>query len=109
MSKKVKVVALLKAKDGMTDAEIRNHWLNVHAKITGGYKNIKGYRVNLPLDGFSEENKALGYDGTAELWWDSVEDMNEDFASENGSKASADADSWVAECISFYSEEFIIL
>lgn len=108
MSQKVKIVALLKAKDQMTKEEIKEHWLNVHAKITGSYKNMKGYRINLPLDEFKEAHNGLPYDGTAELWWDSIEDMNEDFTSETGTAAGKDGELWIQSCISIFTEEFIV-
>jgi len=49
------------------------------------------------------------YDGTAELWWDSVEEMEKSFESEIGKIAGADADEFCDIRIHIYTEEHIVI
>ena len=92
MSEPVKLIALLKAKPGMSREEFRRRWVEEHAPFPLQFKNLKGYRVNIALEEFQELEGELPFDGTAELWWDSLEEMQEDFASEIAGPAGADAD-----------------
>ena len=49
------------------------------------------------------------YDGTAELWWDSVEAMEAAFASEEGKIAGVDADKFAEVRIHIYTEEHVVV
>ncbi len=104
----VKVIAFLKAKPGMSRAEFEKRWVAGHTPLTLKFKNMKGYRVNVAIDEFQDLQGELPYDGTAELWWDSLEDMHEDFASAEGKIAGADADSFTAVRWHLYTREHII-
>ena len=42
MSQPVKLIALLKAKPGMTQAEFEKRWVEGHAPFTLKFKNLKG-------------------------------------------------------------------
>lgn len=107
MSQAVKLISLLKAKPGVTKEEFKRHWLEDHAPLTLRFKNLKSYRINITTDEYQEITGVLPYDGTAELWWNSIEEMKEDFASSAADEALADADSFMNK-IHIYTEEFII-
>jgi len=108
MSKQVKVVGLITKKyPEMSDADFYKHWLEVHAPMLPGLKNIKGYRINFPIAEYQDLD-VLPYAGTAELYWDSVEAMKEDFASEVWAAAGADAGLFL-EGIHLYMEEHVII
>jgi uncharacterized protein (TIGR02118 family) len=94
MSQPVKLIALLKAKPGMGRAAFEKRWVEQHAPMVLKFKHLKGYRINVAIDEYQELTGELPYDGTAELWWDSLEDMHADFASPEGKAAGADADTF---------------
>ena len=108
MSQPVKLIALLKASPGMSRAEFRERWVDGHAPFTLKFKNLKGYRINVAIDEYQEIEGELPYDGTAELWWDSLEEMQEDFASPEAQVAGADADSFCVIRTHIYTREHIL-
>ena len=108
MSKPVKLIALLKASPGMSREEFGRRWVDGHAPLTLKFKNLKGYRINVAIDEYQELEGELPYDGTAELWWDSLEEMQEDFASQEAQTAVADADTFTVVRTHIYTEEFVL-
>jgi uncharacterized protein (TIGR02118 family) len=103
----VKVVALLKAAPGMSREEFRQRWVDEHAPLTLRMERLRGYRVNVAVEQQEIEGE-LPYDGTAELWWDSLEDMQADFDSEAGLRAGADADTFTVVRQHIYTEEHVL-
>lgn len=109
MSEPVKLIALLKAKPGMSLADTKKRWVDEHAQLTLKFKHLKGYRINIALEEYQEIKGELPYDGTAELWWDSLEEMKEDFASPEAKAAVADANTFTAfPNIHIYTREYIL-
>jgi uncharacterized protein (TIGR02118 family) len=106
----VKCIALLKRKPGITREEFARRWLNDHIKLSSKLPNCRGYLINVAIphqpDG---DNLEPIYDGTAELWWDSVEDMEKSFDTEIGKIAGADADEFCEIRIHIYTEEHIVI
>ena len=109
MSQAIKVIALLKAKPGMSRADFEKRWVGEHAPLNLKFKNLKGYRVNIALEDYQDIEGELPYDGTAELWWDSIEEMEEDFATPEGVAAGADADEFTVMRMHLYTREHVIL
>jgi uncharacterized protein (TIGR02118 family) len=105
MKKKVKVIALLKTKPGMSQEDLKEYYFKKHAPIDLKFKNLKGYSFSL-VDLTSQNENT--YNGVAELYWDSIEEMNEDFESEAGKEGGADAASFTSEIVSLTTEEFVI-
>ena len=108
MEKKVKVIALLKAKAGMSLDEFKKYYLENHAPLDLKFKYLRGYTFSLALENYPDQNNDRLYDGIAELWWDSIEDMEADFNSPEGKDGGKDASSFTREIISIYTEEFEI-
>jgi uncharacterized protein (TIGR02118 family) len=108
MAKPVKLIALLKAKPGLSREEFAQRWVEGHAPLTLRFKNLRGYRINVAIEEHQELEGELPYDGTAELWWDSLEEMQEDFASEAAATAVADADTFTVIRTHIYTEEFVL-
>ena len=108
MPQPVKLIALLKAKPGMSLAEFEKRWVEGHAPFTLKFKNLKGYRINIAIDEYQEIKGELPYDGTAELWWDSLEEMKEDFDSPEAKTAVADADTFTVVRTHIYCREHIM-
>ena len=108
MSQPVKLIALLKAKPGLSWAEFEKRWVEDHAPLTLKFKNLKGYRINVAIDEYQEIEGELPFDGTAELWWDSVEDMQADFDSPEAEAAVADADTFTVVRTHIYTREHVL-
>jgi uncharacterized protein (TIGR02118 family) len=108
MAKPVKLIALLKANPGLSRDEFAQRWVEGHAPLTLRFKNLNGYRINVAIEEYQELEGELPYDGTAELWWDSLEEMQEAFASDEAGTAVADADTFTVVRTHIYTEEFIL-
>lgn len=108
MAQPVKLIALLKAAPGMDRAAFAERWVEGHAPLTLRFPNLKGYRINVAIDEYQEIEGELPFDGTAELWWESVEDMQEDFASDVAAEAVADADTFTVLRTHIYTREYVL-
>ncbi len=107
MSQSIKLISLLKAKPGVSREEFKRHWLEDHAPLTLRFRNLKGYRINIAADEYQEIEGELPYDGTAELWWDTLEEMKEDFSSTAADDALADCRTFMVNT-HIYTKEYII-
>lgn len=103
----IKLIALLKRKPGITMEEFKTRWVEEHTKLSAKLPGLIDYRINIAIDEQEIEGE-LPYDGTAELWWDSLEDMKASFDTEIGSIAGADADEFCEIRQHIYTEEFVI-
>lgn len=95
MSQPVKLIALLKAAPGMSREEFSRRWIEGHAPFALRFPNLKAYRINVAIDEYQAMEGDLPYDGTAELWWDSLEEMQEAFDSEAAAAAVADVNEFI--------------
>ena len=108
MSNPVKLIALIKGHPGKhTPEEFGEYWLKTHAPYTLQFKNLKEYRINLPITEYQEIEGELPFSGTAELWWDSLEEMQEDFASPEAAAALGDAAKFMTP-IHIYTKEYVM-
>jgi uncharacterized protein (TIGR02118 family) len=103
----IKLIALLKRKPGMTREQFSKRWVEEHTKISNKLPGLRGYRINIAT---SRQPEGTGdepiYDGTAELWFDSIDAMEASFATELGILAGADGDKFAAVRTHIYTEEF---
>lgn len=74
----------------MTREEFRRRWIEGHAPFALRFPNLRGYRINIAVDEYQAIEGELSYDGTAELWWDSLEEMRDAFDSPEAEAAVAD-------------------
>jgi uncharacterized protein (TIGR02118 family) len=106
----VKLVALLKRKPGMSRDEFARRWIQSHAPLAAQLPGLRGYRINIAThrqpEGTGQEPP---YDGTAELWWDSIDAMEAAFATDIGQRAGADADEFASVRLHLYTEEHVIV
>jgi uncharacterized protein (TIGR02118 family) len=106
----VKLVAFLKRKPDITREAFARRWVESHAPLAAQLPGLRGYRINIATerqpDGADREPL---YDGTAEMWWDSVEAMEEAFATDLGRRAEADADEFASVRIHVYTTEHVIV
>lgn len=106
----IKLIALLKRKPGLTREEFADRWLNDHIKLSSKMPGLRGYRVNIAIDHQPDGDGVEPiYDGTAELWWDSVEAMEAAFDSPEGKIAGEDADQFAELRIHIYTEEHFVV
>lgn len=79
----------LQKKDGMSEDEFRDYWLNTHAAIArDGYENLRTYTVHL-VTGVAGKGEPL-YDGVAEMTWDDRDGFVADMRSEAASHGNED-------------------
>jgi len=106
----VKLVALLKRRPGITEAEFARRWVQDHTKLASQLPGLRGYRINIAT---TQQPAGTGpeviYDGTAELWWESIEAMEAAFATDIGRRAGADADEFASVRIHLYTTEHVIV
>lgn len=106
----IKLIALLKRKPGMTREEFAKRWVEEHTQISRKLPGLRGYRINIATarqpEGADQEPL---YDGTAEMWWDSVDEMEASFNTEIGKRAGNDGDSFTVVRQHLYTEEYDIV
>ncbi len=104
----VKLIAFLKRKQGMSLAEFRDYWVNEHTKISARLPGLKGYYINIATERQPDGEDAY-FDGTAELWWDSIDEMEAAFASDIGIAAGVDAEHFASFRVHLYTDEHTIV
>lgn len=105
----VKLIALLKRKPGMSMDEFKRRWVEEHTKLSTQIPGLRGYRINIATPQQPEGVDEPIYDGTAELWFDSIDAMEEAFATDIGVRAGADADEFTEVLVHLYTEEYVIV
>jgi uncharacterized protein (TIGR02118 family) len=70
----IKLVYCITKKPNLTDAEFFHYWQNVHgpigSRIPGLRKLVQSHRITIP-----DDKHPPTYDGIAELWFDTIEDL----------------------------------
>ena len=101
----LKVLSLMKRKEGMSFDEFRNWAKDEHPKLAQRIPGMRGYRMNVPL----KESPELPYDAISEMWWDSDEARLKGFGTDEGKAAGADAASHCASRFHFMAEEKVFI
>lgn len=109
MSQPVKLIALLKAAPGMAREEFRRRWIEGHAPFALRFPNLKGYRINIAIDEYQAVEGELPCDGTAELWWDSLGEMQDAFDSPEAEAAVTDVNEFITIQDLIVTRETVIL
>jgi uncharacterized protein (TIGR02118 family) len=96
----IKLVFTIRRRPGMTRHEFQRYWRNEHAQLVERHADvlrIRRYTQTHARDTDADDaiSGARGsepgeYDGLAELWWDSVEDLLAASSSEEGQLAAAE-------------------
>lgn len=95
----IKLCFCLKRKAGMSLDEFQTYWRQRHAPLVKRHAEVLRIRryeqvhtldhgINSTLQG--SRNSPAPYDGIAELWWDSADDLATAMASETGARAAAE-------------------
>jgi len=101
----LKVLSLMKRKEGMSFDEFRNWAKNEHPKLAEKIPGMRGYRMNVPL----KESPDLPYDAISEMWWDSDEARLKGLGTDEGKAAGADASAHCANRFHFMAEEKVFI
>ena len=104
----VKLIAFLKRKPGISMEEFKRRWVEDHIKISTQIPGVLGYRINIATDRQEGNGEPL-FDGTAEMWWNSIEEMEAAFGTDIGAAAGKDADEFAEVRIHLYTEEYVIV
>ena len=94
----IKTLTLLVRRDDWTHDEFVKYWQDVHGPIAREVKQIRRYVQSEFLDEIIRqdvEEIALPVDGVAEVWYDSVESMQEARQSPQGKALLADGAKFV--------------
>ncbi len=94
----IKLVFCLRRKPGLSLPEFQDYWLNKHAPLVAshaGTLRIKRYVQTHTMDDPATQQAVarlrgapLNYDGVAELWWESREEMAAGVATPEGRDAA---------------------
>jgi uncharacterized protein (TIGR02118 family) len=101
----LKVLSLMKRKEGMSFAEFRNWALNEHPPFAKKLPGLKGYRMNVPLT----ESADTPYDAISEMWFESAEARQAAMATEEGKAAGGDAAAHCASRFHYLAEEKVFV
>lgn len=101
----LKVISLLKRKEGMTLDEFRDWAMNIHPALGKKLPGIRHYRMSVILD----EDPALPYHAVSEFWFDDNEARLAAFATPEGKAAAEDAAAHCSSRVHLLTEEKIII
>lgn len=102
----VKAIVKVYAKEGMTREEFVTNWLTKIVPAVKQVPGLKKYVINIVVMALGEEP---GYQGTAELWWDSMKEMQNAEASPEMKNAEAVLASCVRKITTLVTEEHVII
>ena len=103
----IKYVAILKRPPTMTADELRSWWLGPHANLAKGIPGMKKYVVSLAV---SPPPEGQEYDGMAELWFDSIDDVHKARASSAMVEAKNDVEEHNITVVArMFTEEHVVV
>jgi uncharacterized protein (TIGR02118 family) len=93
----IKVVFMIRRREGMTREEFQRYWREEHAELVKRHaallrvrRYVQTHARDTGLDDAlagSRGSEPRQYDGVAELWWDSIDDLVQAATSEEGRTA----------------------
>ena len=95
----VKLVFTLRRRPGTTREEFQRYWRDQHAPLVKRHAETLRIRRYVQVHARETElddalttprGSEAGYDGVAELWWDSLEDLIAGYSTESGQAAGAE-------------------
>ncbi len=94
----IKLVYCLKRRPDVSEDEFHRYWLEDHGALAkklmspmGMKKYVQAHTLNVPLNEILQQTRELreGYDGVAELWWDSEDVIIDALSTPEGMEANA--------------------
>jgi uncharacterized protein (TIGR02118 family) len=96
----IKLVFTLRRRDGMTREEFQRYWRDEHAPLVARHaetlrirRYVQTHARETELDDVlaaSRGGEPGAYDGVAELWWDSLDDLIAGYSTEAGQDAAGE-------------------
>jgi uncharacterized protein (TIGR02118 family) len=83
----IKVMSMMKRKEGMSFDAFQSWLVNDHAKIAKGIPGMRKYTINI----LAKSNDELPFEAASEMWFDSEAAMMEAFGTDGGKAAGGDA------------------
>jgi uncharacterized protein (TIGR02118 family) len=102
----IKLICLINRPSDKTAEEFKHWWLNHHAAVAAKLPNLRHYSISTTIP---DANHQMLFDGVAELYFDSHEDMEAAFASEQGQACSKEDVEMIGKRIAFVTEEHLII
>jgi uncharacterized protein (TIGR02118 family) len=100
----IKVVAVIRKKPQLSRKQFLTCWNEEHPAYVRKLPGIRRYRQNPAID----HHKAWGFDGMAELWFDSVKDVAVAYAGPEAEALSRHEEHFLEEVRWFLAEELEI-
>lgn len=97
----IKVVAVVKAKDGLKREDFLDEWQNKHPAFVRKLQGIRRYRQSPAV----AHRKQWPFSGMAELWFDSIDDVRIAFAGEGAAALFEHEESFLGSVEWFLAEE----
>jgi uncharacterized protein (TIGR02118 family) len=101
----VKLISLMKRKDGLSREEFARWAIEEHAPIGKSMPGIRQYRINV----LRADQPDTEFDGVFELWFDSIEALQAALDSDIGTAARDDAMAHASKRIHLRTEEHVVL
>ena len=101
----IKVMSLMKRKEGMSFADYKKWALEEHPKLARGVPGMKKYQVDVVV----KDDPANTYDSVSEMWFDSAEARLAAMATDAGKAAGGDAASHCASRFHFLVDEKVFV
>ena len=100
----LKILSLLKRKEGMSREEFYNWAKDEHPQLAKALTNIRGYRMNVAR---LDEPEAA-FDAISEMWFDDAAAFDAAFATPHGQKVREDAMGHASQRIHIRVEEMVL-
>jgi uncharacterized protein (TIGR02118 family) len=101
----LKVISLMKRREGMSLEEFRNWALEEHPLLGKKLPGMRHYRMSVLLD----DNPSLPADAVSEFWFDDNAARQAAFATPEGQAAAADAAAHCSSRTHLLTEEKVII
>jgi len=101
----LKVISLLKRKEGISLEEFRKWALEDHPSLGKRLPGLRQYRMSVVL----EDNPELPFDAVSEFWFDDNEARVAAFSTPEGKAAAEDAAAHCAKRFHLLTEEKVII
>ena len=98
-----KLIGILKRPEGVSIEAFPQWWLQEHATLVKRFPGLKKYAINLATSGDQR------YDGVAEVWFDSQQDLERVFSTREGQAARQSATSHSGELTILFTQEHVIV
>jgi uncharacterized protein (TIGR02118 family) len=94
-------MGLLQKKPGLSDAEFRAHWRDLHGPLAAKLPSLRRYHQNHVVDreqrGIVYARGSHDFDGISELWFDDLPSMQLAFSSDLVEEVAADEASFIGD------------